>query len=114
MIEEFQGTFENPEVHGSPFSTYEAFGSLLFFLRHICFPKFSVSRMLTNKDENLEFLSAIPAFETVKDDARNMLFTEDVIPFLRKVELNNLIALDEIVTLSIFLFNTLFVIAEQR
>jgi hypothetical protein len=102
MIEEFLGGLENSAIKGSPFSTYEDFGSLLFFLRHICFPKFSVSGMLTNKDENLEFLSAIPAFKTVKDDARNMLFTEHVIPFLRKVELNNSIALDEAVMLSTF------------
>jgi hypothetical protein len=60
--------FKKTEVNASPFSTYEAFGSLLFSLRHICSPKFSVSRMLTNVDGKLDFLSAIPPFETVKDD----------------------------------------------
>jgi hypothetical protein len=39
-----------------------------FSLKHICSPKFSVSRMLTNVDGKLDFLSAIPPFETVKDD----------------------------------------------
>jgi hypothetical protein len=95
MLNEFLGN--NSEVNGSPFSTYEAFGSLLFFLRHICIPKFSVSRMLTNKDGKINFLGAIPPVETVKDDVQNVFLTKHIIPFLRKVELNNSVAFDEAV-----------------
>jgi hypothetical protein len=53
--------------------------------------------MLTNKDDDIDFLIAIPPFETVKDDVQNVFVTKHVIPFLRKVELNNSIAFDEAV-----------------
>jgi hypothetical protein len=70
----------------SPFSTYEAFGGLLFFLRHICFPKFSVSRLLSNKDNNLEFSLAINVQKAVKDDVNNDFIAKRVIPIIKKVE----------------------------
>jgi hypothetical protein len=81
----FEGT-ENSAESNSPFSTHEAFGSLLFFLRHICFPKFSLSRFLSNTDSKLEFLLAISPKEALKDDVENTFIINHVLPLIKKVQ----------------------------
>jgi hypothetical protein len=85
-FDEFLGGSENSAGSKSPFNTYEAFGSLFFFLRHICFPKFSVSSMLRNRDYSRELLMAINPETALKDDLKNPFITNHLIPLIKKVE----------------------------
>jgi hypothetical protein len=57
----------------------------LFFLRHICTPKFTIANKLEELDENLEFLSSVILNDNVNDDITNQFVTGNIVPFIKKV-----------------------------